>query len=200
MWTRLDTETPQAFRAFELFRDIVKGRSLRLAYAAYVEDRGQPGDGDEYREGTKQVPGSFKKWSSEHKWLTRAAAYDAHLRALAREQNERAHIDELTDYRNRVLGLARETSDAAVLALTLVNRSLRTAVAQAKKEGEEAMPIPLERVGTLMRAAAYASEVSTNAEAVALGVDDLLGQLDPNLISARKEEARERARTGRDED
>ena len=71
-------ESAPAFRAYALYRDLGADRSLDKAYAAH---RGQVPNG--------LPPGQWNLWSSKHRWVERALAYDAHCDAEKRKLRER---------------------------------------------------------------------------------------------------------------
>lgn len=70
-------ESSPAFRAFAIYRDLGAARSLAAAYASY--SGAKPGI----------APGHWNAWSGKHRWVERAAAYDAHLDAELRRARER---------------------------------------------------------------------------------------------------------------
>jgi hypothetical protein len=74
-------ESLQAFRAYIIYRDLGFERSLERAYAGY---RGEVPHG--------LPPGQWNLWSVKHRWVARAAAYDAHLDKQARKERERQTI------------------------------------------------------------------------------------------------------------
>lgn len=72
VWERQDGESAQAYRAFQAFRDAGPGRSL-----------------DATRMDVKLSIQMIKRWSGKHDWLSRAAAYDAHLEKVRLKERER---------------------------------------------------------------------------------------------------------------
>jgi hypothetical protein len=74
-WDRLTGESSKAFANFCLYRDMGVSRSLRKAA---VDGRC-----------TAKLR-QLERWSTRHKWVERAADYDAYLDRLARFESERA--------------------------------------------------------------------------------------------------------------
>lgn len=72
---RLDAESTAAFRAFQIYRDLGPERSLRKAWQAYREARGEP---------ATRLPGPRARWSVKYEWVKRAAEFDALLDAEKR--------------------------------------------------------------------------------------------------------------------
>src|SRR5260370_12112867 len=77
-WEQQPEETPRAYGAFCVYRDLGPRRTLAAAAAAFFE---RTGDAPE-----RQVD----KWSSAHRWVERAAAWDRHLDAEGRAAQETA--------------------------------------------------------------------------------------------------------------
>jgi hypothetical protein len=59
-------ESPQAWRAFQVHRDLGPKRSVDRAYRIYSEQQ----------ESTKRASGRFTSWSVKHDWVARAQAWD----------------------------------------------------------------------------------------------------------------------------
>jgi hypothetical protein len=78
LWERQPGETDAAYRAFCAYRDLGIDRSLN---AAYVSTLAAPAD--------KRAPGYWAAWSSEHRWVVRASAYDDYIEAELRRARER---------------------------------------------------------------------------------------------------------------
>lgn len=71
-WDRVEGESAKAYAAFCKYRDLKPDRrSLNAAY------------------GGGRAPGYWAEWSSQFRWVERAAAYDAHLDELRRSERER---------------------------------------------------------------------------------------------------------------
>jgi len=107
-------ETPLAYGAFTVYRDLGADRSLRAtAQAVY---------GDRARHGIRTV----EKWSSKYDWRDRVASYDAHLELagrLAIEEHERARASETAARRERLREqLLRNEEKAAQLGAKALDR------------------------------------------------------------------------------
>jgi hypothetical protein len=77
-WEQLPGESARAFGAFCAYRDLGPRRSLRAAAAAFYE---QPSAARERQ---------LDKWSRAFRWVERAAAWDRHLDAQARQAQQEA--------------------------------------------------------------------------------------------------------------
>lgn len=67
-WDRQPDETPRAYQAFVLYRDLPpETRSLNTAWRSAKPDAGD------------RAAGTWTTWSTEHRWVERAAAYDEHV-------------------------------------------------------------------------------------------------------------------------
>lgn len=94
-WERQPKETAKSYSAFVVYRDMKPDeRSVGKAYLVYRESIGTPT--------TNTTPGY--KWSMQHRWEERAAAYDAYLAKKLRNRLERRrletaekHADQLED-------------------------------------------------------------------------------------------------------
>ena len=81
-----DGESVKAHRAFMLFLGQPPARrSVAEAYRLYSLEQGGPETGASQAEDRpgklKTPPGYFRAWSSEHRWLSRSRAHDAHAYA-----------------------------------------------------------------------------------------------------------------------
>lgn len=89
-WTRREGETPKGYEAFRVYLFQGKDRNLRSVAAE-----------------TKTATGLINRWSSEHGWVARAAAYDSY-KVTARVDGE---ADELAQVRSKHLDLASRLLD-----------------------------------------------------------------------------------------
>ena len=158
-WERLPKETTFAFHAFTRFRDLPAAR--RTLLAAYRQETG--------KKEARQPSGLWTDWCSRNHWKDRAAEYDAYLDKLAREKAEKAHLEELDGYRARQRQLAAAATGLSILMLKKVKERVETL---------EPEDIKVHLSPTFLRAATGAAQMATNAEAEALGIEDLLKQLD----------------------
>ena len=99
-WERQLNESPQAFEAFACYRDMGAARST-----AKVS-----------RQLCKSVS-LMNRWSSEHEWVKRVAAWDAETDRVARQ----THLDGIKEMRERHATIARKMLDTADSALTNIN-------------------------------------------------------------------------------
>ena len=77
-WEQQPGETPRAYAAFCVFRDLGPRRTLAAAAAAY------------YQRTADSLERQVDKWSSAFRWVERAAAWDRHLDAQGRAAQETA--------------------------------------------------------------------------------------------------------------
>jgi hypothetical protein len=77
-WEQQPEETPRAYTAFCVFRDLGPRRTLAAAAAAY------------YQRTADSLERQVDKWSSAFRWVERAAAWDRHLDAEGRAAQEAA--------------------------------------------------------------------------------------------------------------
>jgi hypothetical protein len=77
-WEQQPEETPRAYTAFCVFRDLGPRRTLAAAAAAY------------YQRTAASLERQVDKWSSAFRWVERAAAWDRHLDAEGRAAQEAA--------------------------------------------------------------------------------------------------------------
>jgi hypothetical protein len=115
-------ETAAAFRAFCSYRDAGPGRRLEDVARAPATPGARP----------RRVTGCVATWSRKHRWVERAAAYDAHNDAARVKASVRAQSDG-----------ARETVTAALKARALVLRRLRNGLALAIDRGNELLGFPV---------------------------------------------------------
>lgn len=79
LWEKQDYETPYAYTAFCVYRDMpTHRRSLRKGANEFYG----------VEEWNKQR--QFMRWSASNKWVERAAAYDLHLDEINRREHEKA--------------------------------------------------------------------------------------------------------------
>lgn len=83
-WTKRDTETTKAHSAFIIYRDLGPQRSLQKAANDYYGKAGAN-------------VGQLERWSSQHAWVKRVAAYDEHQR----EEHERIVAEQFAEARRQ---------------------------------------------------------------------------------------------------
>jgi len=95
-WERQPDETPQAFAAFCVYRDLGRARSIDRAYQV-AQEQGS---------GSGRARSSWWRWSRNHGWVARSRAYDAHLQEVelqAREDEARRQGRDWVRERNQQL-------------------------------------------------------------------------------------------------
>ena len=156
-WEKRPDESAKAFKGFTLYLEMPAAlRSVDAAYRKYV---GKP------QESRARAAGFFKTWSVGHDWVERAAAYDAEqARAMLAEQG----AAEVQEFRERTRKLAAATTSASVVLLQKALERLR---------GVKVEDIPLKSLPSFFRAAAVLGKYGTDAEALSIGVEEILREL-----------------------
>lgn len=95
-WERQLNESPQAFEAFACYRDMGAARSTAKVSRTLC----------------KSVS-LMNRWSSEHDWVKRVAAWDAEKDRMARE----SQINDIKEMRKRHAAIAKKMMDTADNAL-----------------------------------------------------------------------------------
>lgn len=116
-WERLETEGPEAYRAFCIYRDLeADERVIVNAYRIYAG-----------RKAIKQISGYFQKWSYKFRWRERVQLYDDHLDSIRRKAKEREiekaaarHVKQCSNF-----GLLLNKVEKALLARMETNPTLR---------------------------------------------------------------------------
>jgi len=99
-WERQLNESPQAFEAFAAYRDMGAARSTA--------------------KGSRQLCKSvslMNRWSSEHDWVKRVAAWDAEKDRVARQ----SQLNDIKAMRERHAAIAKKMMDTADSALNNIN-------------------------------------------------------------------------------
>ncbi|HEU0298874.1 MAG TPA: hypothetical protein VFR37_05450 [Longimicrobium sp.] len=182
-WDRLQGETSRAFAAFEVYRELGPTRSMSAAVAAYRAKYGkapkgreksrrreQGGNGGET--GARKIPSHWEVWAAQYTWRDRAAKWDAAQVLEERRRAEDAHKAKVDAYLNRQQRLAAAATEATIGMLGMINRTLK------QMTSREEMMLPAKQLPQFVRAAAAISETTTNAEAQAIGVEQLLRDLE----------------------
>ena len=158
LWEKLPQEGPKAFEAFCVYRDM-KPRSVLKAYRQKTSNKT-----------AARVSGSWNEWTAEFRWSDRVEAYDAYIERIARQKREEVYINDLEDFRKRQRQVAQASLGISANMLQQAHKRLEEL--KANKEN-----IPLNQLPALVRAAAHLAEFATNAEAQALGVEEILKSL-----------------------
>lgn len=160
-WERLPEETDKAFKAFEIYLNLGHKRTIAEACRIY---RGNPS--------ARRADGRFELWARDYNWRERSRDYDAYLSELALRRDEEAHVAAYEDFRRSQEGIAKEATDAVERYLKIANRSLQ------KYELDPEAIIPIKELPGVYKAISNLGELAGNAQALALGVTDLLRLMD----------------------
>lgn len=159
-WERREGETPKQFQAFVVFRDLGLGRSIDAAYRQHTR-----------RESNTAVRAhnQWRMWARANEWFARAEAYDRYLDAEKRRQREAEHSRMIEEHSKR-------TRDISQLKIDLANRllaKLGIAIDQLDAEALDAKAI-----AALLNAGSRTGTAGIEAEAHALGIEQLTGLID----------------------
>lgn len=99
-WERQLNESPQAFEAFATYRDMGAARSLAKVSRALCKSKAL-----------------MERWSTDHDWVKRVAAWDAEKDRVAREKQ----LKDIVAMRDRHAAIAKKMLDTADAALNNVN-------------------------------------------------------------------------------
>lgn len=150
-WERREVESVQSWDAFRIYRDMGAERS----YAAVA------------RQLRKSLT-LINRWGRVNEWALRVRAWDAHLDVLRRREREQESLAELESFRKRQRDLAAAATNAAIGLLSKAGERLR----ELKASEIEPRMLPL-----FFRAAAAVANASSNSEAQALAVAELMQEL-----------------------
>lgn len=157
-WDRRAGESARAFAAFTAYCRMAAGeRSIDEAWRR-AKGRTQ-GSAD----------GQWKAWAAAHEWVNRAAAWDEHLAAEQRREQEavwRRLVDEYAEQQRRLHEAALK---GAVSLLAKTNQRLALV---------EAGDIPLALIPQFLRTAAALAETASGAQAQTLALAELLRRFD----------------------
>lgn len=157
---RIPGEGARAFNAFLAYRDLGPERSIDKAYRVATQQQ----------ESSRRASGTWMNWAAQFEWVERARAYDGYLEAKARRSREREYFGKLEAFRGRQELLAQKTLEVSIQLLEIANRRMKKLLIEDPEKAEE---IALGLVPAYARAAASTAEAATNAEAAALGVEEL---------------------------
>lgn len=161
LWDRRDDESAKAYAAFTGYRDLGKDRSVDKSYQQQTVSK---------TGARRRAPGHWWDWYEAFDWKNRAEQYDANLERQARKQAEETHRRNLRDFGRRQQERAEKLHRAA---MGLIDRALE------RMETLDAADLDAGQLVAALRAGAVASSTAGNAEAVTLGVEELLKAL-PN--------------------
>lgn len=154
-------ETPKAYRVFRIFLELGCNRSIPIA----ADVAGEKLD-------------VCRQMSSRYNWQQRTAAYDAHMVSLwgkeVREEFETTHKKELMKFRKDQQKRAEGLGKVADLLISVTTETLEEMVASGE-------PVDRQQLASVASTAAKLSEAAMNTAAAALGVDDLMEAIAPDV-------------------
>jgi hypothetical protein len=106
----------------------------------------------------------MNRWSSQHRWVERARAYDAHLAELAQQRAAEQYIQDILEHQARYRQAGKD--------LYTVARALLARLAALVQDDDFTPSV------SNLHAIIRAFEMATNLEAHALSLDRLLPMLD----------------------
>ena len=80
-WDKQETETPKAYNAFLVYKDMGALRTLQKAAAIFYETENIPETSPQLRQ--------FKTWSAKHNWVSRCSDFDIEEEQLRIEQKRK---------------------------------------------------------------------------------------------------------------
>lgn len=159
LWERLPGETPEAYGAFCVYRDLGPERGLDKAYRA---SKGRETGG---------APGRWNEWSRRWTWLARAEAYDDHLDALEMALREKELKASAKKWAARRDQLQEQTWDLGQKLLDKAAQMLRVPIVEQKTQTtEDGVQVVINPTGKWgMRDAAALVEAGTKLARLATG-------------------------------
>ncbi len=163
MVQRLENETDKAWQAFQDFRDMGAGRSVVELVRQYKA-----------KKGNGEIPpttsdSTLRNWAFENRWTERARAWDAEQekkRVAQKElEDQEKWISKVEAYRDKHQRLAAISFESSLLIYAEVNKLLKSGNLTPEQ---------------VIRLAPYAprySETSSSAEGTALGVTQILEEM-----------------------
>lgn len=167
IWDKRPDETSKAYDAFVTYRDLGPKRSIAAAY------RQQPS-----KENAPNTGGIWLTWSSRHSWVARAQAYDQYLDRMKRLERERQQLEEITAFRQRARQAAAAASGLAIAVLRKTAKRI---------EDVDPKEIKVGQIPAFIRATASLLDTGLNAEAQAIGVEQLEDFLNESIASAAQQ-------------
>jgi hypothetical protein len=186
LWDRQPAESGPAYAAFLAYRGLGPDRTLDDAYAARQaakrgSEAGAPRTSPGQREGTQGAPGCWGKWSVKHRWVDRAAAWDAHLEkarqeAAIEEARKRATVSD-AEWEVRKLAQRQAEWDLRTRLITRAQEMLAFPLAvKTSEEVHEQDGATIKRI-TVFKPARWA--MATVVDMLKLATD--LGRLATNM-------------------
>jgi hypothetical protein len=167
-WDRVPGESSRAYEAFCVFRDAGPSRKMDKVWRSYE------------REHRRVVPehrrcaSSWWEWYRRFDWKDRAEKYDAFLELNSRRLRESAHKEKVEAHLDRQRQISVAVQNVALRMLQVAQKELQRTNPQ-QEPGQHTLP-PTKLAG-YVRTAAWLAQWGSEAEASALGVDELIGLL-----------------------
>lgn len=175
-WDRQDAEPMRAYDAFCAYRDLGVSRSIDRAYRLYQRGREVASEGLEVATKRKRATGRWGIWASQWDWKDRAERYDSHLESERRKVKENEHFDQLRSHLDRQRTVAIALTGTALRMLQLVQDELRNQPNPDIAAGRHTL-VPT-KIPAFARTAALMARIALEAEGDALGIEQMLGNLD----------------------
>lgn len=154
-------ETAKAYRVFRVYLELGANRTIKTAADIAGED-----------------PAVSKQFSSRYNWQQRTALYDAHMVSLwgqqVREEFETTHKKELMKFRREQQRRAEKLGKVADLLIEVTSGTLEDMVASGE-------PVDRNQLAAIASTAAKLSDAAMNTAAAALGIDDLMEAIAPDV-------------------
>jgi len=154
-------ETAKAYRVFRVYLELGSNRTIKTAAEVAGED-----------------VAVSKQFSSRYNWQQRTALYDAHMVSLwgkqVREEFESTHKKELMKFRRDQQRRAEKLGKVADLLIEVTSGTLEDMVASGE-------PVDRNQLAAIASTAAKLSDAAMNTAAAALGVDDLMEAIAPDV-------------------
>jgi len=154
-------ETTKAFRVFRIYLELGRDRTIKIAADVAGEK-----------------PDVCKVMSARYNWAERTALYDAHMVSLwgkeVREELETTHKKELMKFRKDQQRRAEKLGKVADLLIEVTTGTLEDMVASGE-------PVDRQQLASIASTAAKLSDAAMNTAAAALGVDDLMEAIAPDV-------------------
>lgn len=154
-------ETAKAYRVFRVYLELGCNRTVKTAADIAGEN-----------------PEVCRQFSSRYNWQARTAAYDAHMVSLwgqeVREEFETTHKKELMKFRKDQQRRAEKLGKVADLLIEVTTETLEDMVASGE-------PVDRNQLAAIATTAAKLSDAAMNTAAAALGVDDLMEAIAPDV-------------------
>lgn len=176
-WEQQEHETDKAFSAFRLYREMpLHERSVREAYIRYRQMKEPNFTG----EGIRRIPGYFSRWATDYDWRARMIPLDRQRDEIVLEEFAVGeHLEQLRDFRARLVEYSKTSTLAAIRGMKVVIRSLEAI------EDENGGVIPPKDLAKFVTATAKLFESAADTEARAIAVDHLLEAVEngsPNTV------------------